>query len=132
VNSVVLIVIIAAVVLLVVLALALRASRRRDADQLHERFGSEWDRTVGRAGSRKERRNAEHELAERADNRDQLEIQPLNAASRQQYAAQWHDAQARFVETPQDALRDAASLLDQVMRERGYPVDGFDELLAPV
>ena len=48
-------------------------------------------------------------------------------ASRQQYAEQWHDTQARFVDAPQDALREAESLLDQVMRERGYPVDGFDE-----
>ena len=129
-NTVVLIVIIAAVVLLVVLAIALRTSRRREATQLHERFGSEWERTVGRAESRKERRNAEHDLAERADTRDELEIQPLGAASRQQYEAQWHDTQARFVDTPQDALREAESLLDQVMRERGYPVDGFDEQAA--
>jgi len=127
VNTVVLIVLIVAVVALVLLALALRASRHRDAAALQERFGSEWDRTVGRAESRKDRRHAEHELADRAETRDELDIRPLGAASRQQYADQWHDTQARFVDTPQDALRDAESLLDQVMRERGYPVDGFDE-----
>ncbi len=126
-NTVVLIVLIAAVVALALLALALRASHRRDASHLQERFGSEWDRTVGRAEGRKERRNAEHELADRAETRDELDIRPLGAASREQYAQQWHDTQARFVDTPQDALRDAESLLDQVMRERGYPIDGFDE-----
>jgi len=127
VNTVVLIVLIAAVVALVLLALALRASHRRDTSHLQERFGPEWDRTVGRAESRKDRRNAEHDLAERAETRDELDIRPLGAASRQQYTEQWHDTQARFVDTPQQALRDAESLLDQVMRERGYPVEGFDE-----
>jgi hypothetical protein len=126
-NTVVLILLIAAVALLVVLALALRTSRHREAAHLQERFGSEWDRTVGQAETRKDRRHAEHELADRAETRDQLEIRPLGAASRRQYADQWHDTQARFVDAPQDALREAESLLDQVMRERGYPVEGFDE-----
>jgi hypothetical protein len=126
-NTVVLIVLIAAIALLVVLALGLRASRRRDNEELHDRFGSEWDRTVGQAESRKDRRQAEHELADRAETRDQLDIRPLGVEARQQYSQQWRDAQARFVDAPQDALGEAESLLDQVMRERGYPVDGFEE-----
>jgi len=127
VNTVVVIVVAVALVGLVALAVGLQRARRRDAEQLQERFGSEWDRTVGRADDRKERRNAQQDLAERAETRDELDIRPLGAASRQQYTEQWHDTQAHFVDAPQDALRDAETLLDRVMRERGYPVEGFDE-----
>jgi hypothetical protein len=127
VNTIVVVVLAVAVLALIALAFGLHRARRRDADRLQERFGSEWDRTVGRADGRKERRNAQQELAERAETRDELDIRPLGAASRQQYTEQWHDTQAHFVDAPQDALHEAETLLDQVMRERGYPVDGFDE-----
>jgi hypothetical protein len=126
-NTVVLLVLIAAITLIVVLALGLRASHRRSSEALHDRFGSEWDRTVGRAEKRRDRRHAEQELAERAETRDELDIRPLGIEAREQYAQQWRDAQARFVDAPQDALGEAESLLDQVMRERGYPVEGFEE-----
>ena len=126
-NTVVVIVLVLAVLALIAVAIGLQRARRHDSERLQERFGSEWDRTVGRADGRKERRSATHDLAERAETRDELDIQPLGAASRQQYTEQWHDTQAHFVDAPQDALRDAETLLDQVMRERGYPVDGFDE-----
>jgi hypothetical protein len=127
VNVLIIVLLAIAVVVLIAVAIGLQRARRRDRAQLQERFGPEWDRTVGRADGRKERRQAEHELAERADARDELDIRPLGAASRQQYSEQWRDTQARFVDAPQDALREAESLLDQVMRERGYPVDGFEE-----
>ena len=126
-NTTVLIVLIAAIVLLIGLAVWLRISRRRGQGELRERFGPEWDRTVGRADSRKERRRAEQDLAARAETRDDLDIRPLGAASRQQYAEQWHDTQARFVDAPREALGTAEALLDQVMRERGYPVEGFED-----
>ena len=38
----------------------------------------------------------------------------------------------RFVDSPGDAVREADSLVQQVMRDRGYPVDDFDTRAAVV
>ena len=63
---------VAAVVVVAVVAWRAVAARRRKG--LQERFGSEYDRTVADAPSRRE---AESELAERQKRRDELEIRPL-------------------------------------------------------
>jgi len=44
----------------------------------------------------------------------------------------WHQAQARFVDAPADALTEADSLLTSVMAERGYPMEDFDQRSADV
>jgi hypothetical protein len=119
------------VVVLAVVLLLMRARRRRATERrLHERLGPEYDRTVGEADSRRERRNAEAELAERVEERDRLEIRPLSDGARERYAARWQATQAHFVEMPAPALEEAEALLAQVMEERGYPVDGFERQAA--
>ena len=40
--------------------------------------------------------------------------------------------QARFVDDPRGAVQDADTLIQSVMRERGYPVDDFDQRAADV
>ncbi len=114
-----------AIGIVVVLALvawsALSARRRRG---LQERFGPEYDRTVADAPSRRE---AESELSERQKRRDELEIRPLAPESRDRYASRWHNTQARFVDEPEEAVGEADGLIQEVMRERGYPVEDFDQ-----
>jgi hypothetical protein len=114
-----------AIGIVVVLALvawsALSARRRRG---LQERFGPEYDRTVADAPSRRE---AESELTERQKRRDELEIRPLAPESRDRYASRWHNTQARFVDEPEEAVGEADGLIQEVMRERGYPVEDFDQ-----
>lgn len=39
----------------------------------------------------------------------------------------WDTAQASFVSTPNTGLRDADLLVMEVMRDRGYPVEHFEE-----
>lgn len=129
--TIVIFVIAIAIVAAIAISIAVRRSRAR-REELTERFGPEYDRTVGAADGRRDRRRAEHELAERADRRDDLEIRPLAIAAREQYSQQWQEAQARFVDQPREAIGDAEHLLDAVMRERGYPVDGFEEQAALV
>lgn len=111
---------VAVVLALVAWALLSKARRRRE---LMDRFGSEYDRTVSDADRR---RDAELDLRERADRRDELDIRDLSPAARERYLGEWHDVQAHFVDDPAMATNEADSLIARVMRDRGYPVDDFD------
>jgi hypothetical protein len=123
------IVLIVAVVAAVAL-LAWWAATRKRTTELRDRFGPEYDRTVQASGD--DRRAAEAELAARRSRREQLNIRPLDAASRQRYAQQWTDVQGRFVDQPAASLAMADELVLLVMRERGYPMDDFDQRAADV
>jgi hypothetical protein len=101
------------------------AARRRKG--LQTQFGSEYDRALADAPSR---RQAESDLAERRKRRDDLEIRPLDQASRDRYASRWHNTQAQFVDDPEAAVGEADRLIQEVMRERGYPVQDFDQRAA--
>jgi hypothetical protein len=111
------------VVVLAVAAAGMRASRRR-SEQLHERFGPEYDRAVDRAGGRAA---AEDELSERQRRRDELQLRPLAPAARQNYIDAWRADQAAFVDDPARAILDADRLIRTVMQERGYPDESFEE-----
>jgi hypothetical protein len=110
----------AAIVVLGVIAAALRARRSRN---LQERFGPEYDRVAADAPSR---RQAEAELREREQHRDELDIKPLDPRDRDRFRVRWQDVQAEFVDDPARAVGDADALIQEVMRVRGYPVDDFD------
>ena len=116
---------IAAVVVLAAIAWSAYNNRRRK--ELQDSFGSEYDRTVADAPSRRE---AESDLAERQKRRDELEIRPLEQQARDRYASEWHNTQAKFVDEPQEAVGEADGLIQEVMRERGYPVEDFDQRAA--
>jgi hypothetical protein len=120
-----------AVVIVVVLlaALAFFASRQRRSRRLRDRFGPEYERTVSEAGNR---RAAESELLERAERRERLRIVALDPAARDRYVAAWHETQARFVESPADATREADQLITSVLRDRGYPIDDFEQRAADI
>jgi type VI protein secretion system component VasK len=122
------IVIIAAIVVVVAIIVWLALKARR-TQTLKEGFGSEYDRTVEQSGGR---RDAERELQERQKRHDELDIRPLSPEARDRYSAQWEDLQSRFVDDPSGAVRDADALVQQVMRERGYPIDDFDQRAADI
>ena len=121
-------------VAVVVVALALifflsRLANRRRTERLQERFGPEYDRTVSQLGGQ---RAAEKELASRERNRQKLDIVPLSPEAREKYAATWREVQTAFVDNPSNAVGDADRLVAQVMRERGYPIDDFDQRAADI
>jgi hypothetical protein len=119
--------IIVIVALLVVVGLL--AYRQRRSTQLREGFGPEYDRAVEEHG---DQRAAVAELQERRERRRSYDIKPLGAAARDRYAERWRATQAKFVDQPASALTDADTLVGEVMRERGYPVEDFEQQAADV
>jgi hypothetical protein len=122
-------------VLLAILVIALIVAgivivRQRQSQQLQEGFGPEYRRTVEERGDRRE---AEAELQERRERREELDIRPLEPAARDRYAERWQSAQRHFVDEPAPAVGEADSLVMEVMRDRGYPVaDDFEQRAADV
>ena len=113
---------VAVVVLVLVVGWLLWQQRKRS--HLRERFGPEYDRTVEQSDRR---RDAERELAERAQRREQLQIRPLPREDRMAFADRWRDTQEEFVDRPALAVRQADLLVAEVMGRRGYPVGDFDQ-----
>jgi hypothetical protein len=106
-----------------------QAMRERRTRELRGRFGPEYDRALEGSESK---RSAESELAARADRRDKLEIMPLSPGARERYVNEWERVQARFVDDPEGAVREADALIQSVMSERGYPMDDFDQRAADI
>jgi hypothetical protein len=113
----------------VVVALAWLGVDRRRSRHLQETFGPEYGRTVAERG---DRRAAESELREREQVRERLEIRPLSERQRERYGSEWEQVQSDFVDNPSDAVAKADRLVAEVMRERGYPVDDFEQQAALV
>lgn len=110
---------------IVVVALAVGYSlfRARRTKSLRKGFGPEYDRVAADAPTR---RDAESELLDRQRRREQFDIRPLSPERQEHYRRRWVDVQANFVDEPDKAVARADSLIQEVMRERGYPVDDFD------
>ena len=106
-----------------------QALTRKRTGRLQEQFGPEYDRTLGKAESK---RDAEAELQAREERRQQLEVRPLSQAARDRYLQTWQTVQAQFVDDPRGAVASADSLIQSVMAERGYPVENFDQRAADI
>jgi hypothetical protein len=125
--------IVIAVVVVIAVALAAivarSALRRKRTERLKEHFGPEYERAVGEAG---DQGAAEKELVSRERQRQKLDIVALAPESRAKYAELWHGVQTAFVDDPARAVGDANRLVTQVMRDRGYPIDDFDQRAADI
>jgi hypothetical protein len=121
------VIIVAAV--LVIGAIAAAVARRQRTARLREGFGPEYDRTLDRTG---DRAAAEADLRERQARHDELELRPLDDAARTRYLDEWQTTQAMFVDDPQSAITHADNLIQRAMRDRGYPVDDFEDRAAIV
>jgi hypothetical protein len=112
------------IVVLALIAVAVTASRRR---ALRQRFGPEYDRAVVEQDSRSA---GERELRERERRHADLELRPLSASSRADFAARWTRLQARFIDAPEDAVREGDELVTQLIGEIGYPTENYEEQIA--
>jgi hypothetical protein len=125
-------IIVIAVVLALVIAgilLAPKFAGRKRTAQLHEQFGTEYDRTVQALGDEKK---AQTELQERQKYVEALNIHPLSANERERYHADWVAVQAKFVDEPGQAIIDADRLIMEVMQTRAYPISDFEQRAADV
>jgi len=122
-GTIVAVIVVIIVVAAVAVAVISQARRRR----LRGRFGPEYDRVVEESDSR---RKAESELTQRERRVRDLDIRPLDPASRARYADQWTAIQEQFVDRPQEAVAEGQLLIVTVMTDRGYPTEQEDQVLA--
>ncbi|HEX3527043.1 MAG TPA: hypothetical protein VH988_08255 [Thermoanaerobaculia bacterium] len=115
--------------LAVVAALAWVVMRKRHSQQLKEHFGSEYQEAVRKHG---DPARAEAELESRKKRLAKVDIHPLPAAEQERFARQWQSTQARFVDSPTDAVREAEQLVVQLMQAMGYPVGDFEQRAADI
>ena len=107
-----------------VLVAVLSVTGRKRTERLKKHFGPEYERAVDDAG---DQRAGEQELVARERKRQKLDIVPLSPEAHAMYAEDWRTVQTAFVDDPSRATGDADRLVTQVMRERGYPIDDFDQ-----
>ncbi len=123
--------IIAVVVVLAIVGAVLASifTRRNRSKALHDRFGTEYDRTVETLGDEKK---AQAELQERQKHVEALDIRPLSVSERDRYLAEWAAVQSKFVDEPGQAIVDADRLILEVMQLRNYPVSDFEQRAADI
>jgi len=125
--STLVVVIIVIVVVVAVGLIALLVRRQQQRRHLQENFGPEYDRTVQ---DQENPRAAERELAAREKRHAELDIKPLSPEAQERYTERWALLQAQFVDQPVEAVSGADTLLMEVMAERGYPTEGYEQQLS--
>ena len=58
--------------------------------------------------------------------RGRVKLRALPAESRERYISEWDDIETKFVDSPEQAVREAESLVLSVLRERGHPLTERD------
>jgi hypothetical protein len=124
-------IIISAVVLVALLVLAawFFIRKRNQSARLQERFGPEYDRTVGELGGRGK---AESELKAREKRIENLTIAPLAPADATRFSEAWKALQGRFVDNPKGVVVQADQLVRELMLKRGYPMGDFERRAADI
>jgi len=102
---------------------------RRRTQRLRDAFGPEYERALSETGGR---RQAESELETRRKRRAAFDLRPLSPEESDLYKSTWKEAQARFVDGPVMAVREADGLITNVIRDRGYPMEDFELMVANV
>ena len=95
--------------------------------RLKDHFGPEYDRVIQRTHNQN---LAEAELQKREERVSKYRIVPLSAQDRASYRESWAAVQNRFVDDPQDAVKEGHGLIFEVMEKRGYPVSNFEQAAA--
>lgn len=117
------------VLVAVVIAASTVFISRRKTQRPIQRYGREYGRPASETGSEKA---ATRELSTRESKRHELDIVPLAPLAVSDFTARWIEVQNGFVDNPAAAVGVADRLVTEVMRQRGYPVDDFDQRAADI
>lgn len=121
--------VVALVIVLLAVVVGASMMRQKRSERLKGHFGPEYEHAVETAG---DQRAAERELLARERKHNKLKINELTPGSRARYVEAWGATQAGFVDDPAKSVADADRLVTEVMRERGYPVDDFEQRAADI
>ncbi len=103
--------------------------QKQQTARLHSKFGTEYNRLAAVEG---DRGRAEKTLHEREKRMKELNLIPLAAAARDQFARGWQQEQSGFVDNPRTAVANADRLVTEVMNARGYPMGDFEQRAADI
>src|SRR5687768_4841176 len=98
--------------------------RMQRSKRLRKKFGPEYNRAVEETGSKTQGEARLEQVQKRVQ---KMDIQPLGNSDRAQFVDSWRLVQARFVDDPRGAVSEADTLLQNVMKARGYPVTTFEQ-----
>jgi LPXTG-motif cell wall-anchored protein len=123
--------VVAGILLIALLAMAawFLFQKRKQSARLQQRFGAEYERTVGELGGRSE---AEAELKAREERVESLTIAPLAPAEAARFTQAWNALQGRFVDNPKGVVIQADQLIRELMLKRGYPMADFEHRAADI
>jgi hypothetical protein len=96
---------------------------------LRSKFGPEYERLLDRYGNQSK---AEEDLLHRERRVERLHIRELDADEGARFGNAWRDEQARFVDSPHEAVANADRLVEELMKARGYPVGEFEQRAADI
>src|SRR5947209_15389806 len=101
----------------------------RRTKHLRSKFGPEYDRLVDQYGNQ---RKAEDDLSHRERRVQKFHIQELHPEAASRFADAWREEQARFVDSPHEAVANADRLVGELMIARGYPMADFEQRAADI
>jgi hypothetical protein len=128
-TTIVIVAVIASAVIVAIAVAIWLAAQKRRTHELRSKFGPEYNRMARAEG---DTAKAESLLLEREKRVKKLDITPLTPEQRNGFADEWERAQAEFVDDPSVAVVHADTLVQEVMRVRGYPVVDFEQRVADV
>jgi hypothetical protein len=105
------------------------SGRANRSKKMQEHYGPEYDHVVQTTGSAKA---AEAELQQRNKHVEGLNIRPLTLPEHDRYLVEWKEVQAKFVDDPAQAIKEADRLIMEVMQLRAYPVSDFEARAADI
>jgi hypothetical protein len=123
-NLSVMVIILAVVAVLAIGVAAWMYIQKKKTQGLRTKFGPEYDKAIE---THRDRSHAESDLEKRAKRVAQFHIRPLSEDERARYAEDWSVEQSLFVDDPRAAVKHADTLVQDVMKHRGYPVSDFEQ-----
>ncbi len=116
------------VAIVAVLAIAWAVVRKRRTEDLRQRFGPEYVRTVREHGAGR----GETVLTQREKRVEKFSIRDLTVDERERFITDWRVVQSRFVDDPKAAVYEADTLVTRLMQARGYPMSDFNQRAADI